>query len=523
MPTSEISSPLITERLRGEEGEQSQKLDSEDDSDKPFSLDSEQMKLVSGQTENDEMLAKEQEEAEASEDEYASGNIYIELPAPTLPWPPVVKVIPPSPKPRPIGPARGSVPEERSPLVESPHHKKSTEASVLPVTRHPKQSGHEQQDNPDYSLYEQVDWTTPVSIIIQNPLKCSFTLFTQAVEREKLAPCSSKMKTSASFPQLAEREIHGEENIYESIYLGHETQPSALSFHPASERKATCNVLDDEVEEDVYVDPPEFSPGSLKIPAVTIAPPSPKPRRRTEPSQELKHLSEKARALQEVRQVQDKPKRPQLQPPTPTNRRGSPAIPRSHPNLTQVHSLPIDSKQDDSDTHVYEPVQPENLHIPPKEAPNATITTPSNLPHKALYFNLPPPNKKGSEASKVTPPVRPKPRSLRPSSPIAKHLQHSPTEENVPSPKPRPRNLPQPPSPVTHSPTETCSPVTSTELHNLLYSVPGTDDGIYEVVDTAEPVPVPVPRQPPIPPPRTKKFTCELTMKNLCQNIFHCT
>ena len=525
---------MTAEKLQAEVEEQSQSLganEKQEDTDNSFQTKLES--AASGHTENDRMLAKQLDEAEASEEDM-SEHIYVELPETTTP---TVKVIPPSPKPRKTGneslspkprqtgnestrelPIKeGFLSEKREFLAESPtppHHKKSDKESELPVRRHPEQIlksslSAPQEDDADSHLYEPVDWTKHVST--KPTVNFYFLFFAQAEGKEAaFLPRPRGMKSNASVPQLAQRETHSEENIYERPFLGPDTQPSGLSFHPASDRRATGYQHDNEAEEDVYVYIPEVSLALPQPPAVTIEPPSPRPRRRTGPTDELKYLSVKTRLPPEERQVQ---------PNQPKGRRGSPAnqrktTPRAHPRLTQVKSVSIDYKRDDSDQHVYEPVntmQPEGLQILPKEAPSATITLPDTPPHppkKALYLNLPP-ARKSSESSKVAPPVSPKPRLPRPPSPVMSQRQTlSPTKEYAPNPKPRQRN--KPPSPVLQSPAEKRLPVTSTEL---LHSVPGTGDRVYEVVDpelVAEPLPAPLQRQPPIPPQRKKKCTCEL-------------
>jgi hypothetical protein len=516
----EISSPRMTaEKLQAEVEEQSQSLganEKQEDTDNSFQTKLES--AASSHTENDCMLAKQLDEAEASEEdtsEYDSRNIYVELPETTTP---TVKVIPPSPKPQKTGnepplpkprqmgnestresPIKvGFLSEKREFLAESltpPHHKKSPTP----------------EDDADSHLYEPVDWTKPAE-----------------GKEAAFLPRPRGMKSSTPFPQ---RETHGEENIYESPFLGPDTQPSGLSFHPASDRRATGYQHDNEAEEDVYVYIPEVSPAFPQPPAVTIEPPSPRPRRRTEPTDELKHLSVKTRVPPEerqLRQVQDEPQPEEYQPNQPKGRRGSPAnqrktTPRAHPRLTQARSVPIDYKRDDSDQHVYEPVNTMQIQIPPNEAPSATITLPDTPPHppkKALYLNLPP-ARKSSKFSKVAPPLSPKPRLPRPPSPVmSQHQTLSPTKEYAPSPKPRQRN--QPPSPVHQSPTEKSLPVMSTELQNLLHSIPGTGDRVYEVVDpelVAEPLPAPLQRQPPIPPQRKKKFTFMTESQTTCSIV----
>ena len=120
-------------------------------------------------------LAKEQDKEEES-DEDDSQNVYVELPALSLPQTPVLKVIPPSPKPHQMRSTRESPknvwspPQEESHLAVSappPHQEKFSESSGLPVTRHRHQVLQPSlsvpiQDDPEY-LYEELDWTTPVS------------------------------------------------------------------------------------------------------------------------------------------------------------------------------------------------------------------------------------------------------------------------------------------------------------------------------------------------------------------------
>lgn len=175
-----ISSPQM-KRLQAEDGEKNTLQDPEqtqEEAHKSFSpTKGDQYPVPSHAPKANEGTITDEAEEDGMEND--SGNVYVDLPSPTssISLQPPTMVTSSSPRlwrmeNKPAKETTTKVespPDKRSVLAESPtppHHKKSAKVKQPPppVKTKPKKGLRvPQQDDSDLHLYEQVDWTTPVS------------------------------------------------------------------------------------------------------------------------------------------------------------------------------------------------------------------------------------------------------------------------------------------------------------------------------------------------------------------------